>query len=276
MRVDDLGEVDALWREAFLGLEGAAPPVERRPEAVALDLSRLAHLLGTDPGGSSVAEAEGRLVGFAQAHRREGTFVLAMLGVLPAFQERGIGRGLLERALSYGEGTRAQYIFSSMDPRALHRYVRAGFALRPTVFATPRPTAAAAAVPLEVAAGDAEEIAFVGEVDRAVRGSARPADFQFLLGVGQRLVLDERGGYAVLGTNRVSALAARSEEIARSLLERVLRAPGEHELCWMVAEQQWAIETAAHLGLALRVRGALMSHGTGALPRPYLPNGLFG
>ncbi|HVB05241.1 MAG TPA: GNAT family N-acetyltransferase [Acidimicrobiales bacterium] len=274
MRDSDVEEADTLWRAAFAGL-GEGPPPERSDKERALDLSRFRHLLGTDPLGSAVAEVDGRVAGFCQAHRREKTFVLGMLGVHPDFQDRGIGKRLLERALSYGEGSTAQYIFSSMDPRALHRYVRAGFSLHPTVFATKR-AGAPEGDELTAAPGSAGELAVVADIDRAVRGSARSEDVGFWLRAGQRLVLDEEGGYAVVSANRLTTLAARTEEVARRLLERVLRSPGEIGLSWIAAEQQWAVETAATAGCTLVVRGAVMSRGVEALPAPYLPNGLFG
>lgn len=282
MQPSDIEGVDDIWQQAFGALRAASPNPSppRTDEAEVTDRKRFAHLLRSDPEGCVVARLDGGLVGFAQSLVREGTFVLAMLGVQPEFQDRGVGAALLTRALGYSEGCRAQYIFSSTDPRALHRYVRAGFALHPTVAVTSRPAGGPVPAPgLRLSQGGEEDVARVEEIDRAVRGSARRGDVEFWLSAGQRLVLDERGAYAVVGNGRLAALGATSETLAHSLLAALLHGypDGEVlELSWIAAEQAWAIETAADCHAMLRVAGAIMTRGIRSLPVPYLPNGLFG
>ena len=47
-------------------------------------------------------------------------------------------------------------------------------------------------------------------------------------------------------------------------------------LNYALQDQQWAIAQAAGDKATIEVHGAMMTRGVEALPRPYLPNGLFG
>src|SRR5205809_2005761 len=73
---------------------------------------RIAHLLGTDPGGAWVAEHDGEIVGVALALVREGVWGLSLFGVRPGLQGQGVGRRLLNAALDYAEGRRGAIILS--------------------------------------------------------------------------------------------------------------------------------------------------------------------
>ena len=66
---------------------------------------------------------------------REGVWGLSLFGVKPGLQGQGIGGPLLEGALRAAEGCRAAIILSSSDPRAMRRYFRAGFRVRPCLAA---------------------------------------------------------------------------------------------------------------------------------------------
>ena len=96
---------------------------------------RIAHLCGTDPAGTFVAERDGVVIGVAQAMRRERLWCLSLFAVDPGAQSGGAGRALLARALGYGAGTDAGMIVSSNDPRALRLYGLSGFSLHPTLSA---------------------------------------------------------------------------------------------------------------------------------------------
>jgi GNAT superfamily N-acetyltransferase len=97
---------------------------------------RVAYVLSTDPDGAFLAECDGRVVGVAQALKRERLWSLSLLAVRPDAQAAGVGRALLERSLLYGADTDAGLIPSSNDPRALRLYALAGFSLLPTFAAT--------------------------------------------------------------------------------------------------------------------------------------------
>src|SRR3954451_18046946 len=94
---------------------------------------RIAHLQRTDPGGAWVAEDDGQIAGLSLALVREGLWGFSLFGVRPDRQGQGVGRHLLDAALSYANGCRGALILSTTDPRAMRRYALAGFELRPCV-----------------------------------------------------------------------------------------------------------------------------------------------
>lgn len=276
MTPEDIDDVDRVWLAAFATPE--EEPRERSEREVRDERARHEHLLTNDPEGSIVAVSEGRVIGLAQAHRRGPVFVLAMLAVDPDFQNEGVGHRLLDRVLSYGADAGAAYIFSSRDPRAVYRYVRAGFDLQPTVLITPQPREGLSVHPsVRTAEGSAADLDHVDRVDHDLRGATRRVDTEFWLASGDRLLCTE-DGYAFLGPNRVTALGARSVEGAEHLLQAaLLGVPDDRPrgAAWVSGAQQWAIRRAAECGASLLVQGALMSRGVARLPAPYLPNGLF-
>lgn len=281
MTAADFTTADVVWRRAFATStefpQSTTPPTEAE---LAASIARRAHLLQHDPGGSFVAVIDDTVVGIAQSHRREGTFVLAMLAVAPEFQDAGVGQQLLAAALEYSSGTDAAYIFSSSDPRAIHRYVSAGFTLHPAVQLTGR-LARSGSPPksLRVSDGRAEDLDRVEAIDRALRGSGRRVDVAFWLANASTLLIHDGGGYAVLSSNRLAALGAGEERVARELLAAVLSGHPDGILrsaSWIAGEQQWAIEEAALQRATIEVHGSVMAKGVGRLPNPYLPNGLFG
>jgi predicted N-acetyltransferase YhbS len=273
MRAPDFDRADEVWRAAFATStefpQSSTPPTAT--ERLASN-ARRAHFLRHDPGGSFVALVDDTIVGVAQSHRREGTFVLAMLAVAPEFQDAGIGRDLLDASLAYSRGAKAAYIFSSSDPRAIHRYLRAGFRLHPAVQITGR-VLGEVATPgsIRVSSGEPPDLAYVESIDRALRGSGRSIDVA--------LLIHEHDGYAVLTSNRLAALGALEEPVARELFAAVLAGHPDGVLrsaSWIAGQQQWAIEEATRQRATIEVRGSIMTRDVAVLPEPYLPNGLFG
>jgi predicted N-acetyltransferase YhbS len=281
MTDDDLVAADRVWMEAFAtSTEFPPSPTPRTTDEVTAALERRAHLLLHDPAGSFVATIDDKVVGIAQSLLREGTFVLAMLAVTPGFQDLRIGEQLLTSALDYAKSAHAAYIYSSSDPRAIHRYLRAGFRLRPAIRITPKGMETTPrSSRLRISAGTMKDIAFVSEIDRAVRGSARSADVAYWLRAGATLVIHDDGGYAVLTPARLTALAATEEAIARELFGAVLEGFPDgvaRPAGFIVGEQHWAIEEASSRRASIEVHGAVMTRGVERPPYPYLPNGLFG
>jgi predicted N-acetyltransferase YhbS len=280
MNAGDFAAATEVWRDAFATStefpQSTMPPTATE---LAAGIARRTHLLRHDPGGSFVAEADDVIVGFAQSHRREGTFVLAMLAVSPNFQEAGIGQRLLDAALEYATGCGAAYIFSSSDPRAIHRYVRAGFTMHPAVQVSARRNSDLSCDRVRVSKGGPEDIAYVESIDRALRGSGRTVDVAYWLESGSTLLLHEENGYAVLSSDRLTALGAANDTVARELFGAVLSGYPDgviRSASWIAAEQQWAIAEAAAQRATIEVHGSIMARGMPHLPYPYLPNGLFG
>jgi len=280
MRADDVPHAERMWDHAYrtLLVENHLPTAERTPEFVEMHQRRMQHLRGTDPLGSWVAEAHGEVVAVAQAHLRGDRFVLATLGVRPDLQERGLGRELLARTLDFGRVAPLGAIFSSPDPRAIHRYSTAGFELHPTVVAF-GPARKVTAAPYGIAVGSERDLDRVDAVDREVRGSMRTDDIRFTLTNGFDLLVDGERGYAVVRTGTVAMLAARDEESATRLLTAAIaRCPhGDPvNVSWITSRQQWAVRALVKSGVPLFVHEAVMIRGPWEPQQPYLASGIFG
>ncbi|MET7396685.1 GNAT family N-acetyltransferase [Dactylosporangium sp. NPDC005572] len=228
-------------------------------------------LLDHDAGGAWVAEADGRICGAALAGVREGLWYLAHLHVAPGHQGQGVGRRLLAAALGHGPAPRGRLLHSSLDPQAMYRYQRSGFALEPAVeaFGTVRRSALPAAT--GVRAGDAADLGFAADVDRAQRGAAHGTDLEAILGAGARLLVHD-GGYALLDPGPV-LLAATSVEAAAALLWAALaETDGPTTVPVLRAGQDWAVDVVHRAGLRLRPTGPLARAGTPAPMTTYLPH----
>jgi ribosomal protein S18 acetylase RimI-like enzyme len=281
MAADDVGSAEEVWHRAASAMraESGTPARPLDTEARARTRRAIGHLVSSDPGGSWVARVSGQVVGLAQAIRREGLWVLSLLGVDPEHQSRGLGRALLEAAAGYGTEADTGLIMSSRDPRAVRRYGLAGFEVRPTVSASGRvrPGTLSSSPELRNAGLDGKSL--VAAIDRAVRGASHGVDLDYLLGEGHRLVLLADEAYALCRGARPVLLGARSDAAAEALLCGLLaRAEADEivELGWVTGDQQWAIRAALRAGLELHPSGPLMVRGEPGPLRPYLPSGMFG
>jgi GNAT superfamily N-acetyltransferase len=281
MRDGDEAEAEAAWDDAYRALlvEQGLPTRERTPELIAHSRARMKYLRETDPLGSWVADDGDTIIGVAQAHTRGAVWVLATLGVVPGAQDHGVGRQLLDRALGYADAASPGAIFSSTDPRAMHRYIEAGFDLHPTAVALGRPHKVVVA-PSGVRAGSADDLAQVNAVDRAVRGWERTGDIEFMLRMGRHLLIDEEGGgYAVIGLGQLMTLAALDEEVAsRLLLAAISSCPDDAPVgvSWITARQQWALRVVSTAGVPLMIHESIMMRGGWEPELPYLASGIFG
>jgi len=246
---------------------------------------RTRHFLGTDPGGSWVAEDGGGVVGMSQSFVREGYWMLSQLGTVPGLQGRGVGRELLRRALSHGDPHGPGTIQCSRDPKAMALYASFGFVLHPVVAASGAMRPGSIERPREVTRYEPDqvterELQIVTTIDRKVRGSARTVDVVAMLAQpGTRLLLHADQGYAVTMDDRVVTLGARQEESATLVLRAMLaESPtGETiEVNWLTSAQQWAIRVVVEAGIELLPFGPVMVRGMDGPPSPYIPSGGFG
>jgi GNAT superfamily N-acetyltransferase len=280
MRPSDEVEAEAAWDHTYrtLLLENHLPASERTPAFIELCQRRLAHLRSSDPMGSWVAESDGTIIGVAQAHIRGDRWVLATLGVVPDFQEQGVGRELLDRTLDYGRSAPLGAIFSSPDPRALHRYASAGFNLQPSAVGS-GPVRRRVEAPTGVRVGSIDDISTVDAVDVEVRGGARREDIEFQLRGGAELLVADGDGYALVRHGWLWALTATNEPVASRLLQAALaRLPdgAPINVPWITARQQWAVRVLVEAGVSLSVHEAVMTRGPWEPELPYVASGIFG
>ncbi|HSD80682.1 MAG TPA: GNAT family N-acetyltransferase [Solirubrobacteraceae bacterium] len=276
MRAGDVAGAYAVARGALF----APLPGEDEERLRARQTARIAHLLGTDPGGAWVADRDGEVVGVAQALLREGLWGLSLYAVAEAEQGRGVGRRLLDAALGHGAGARGHVVLSSERPAAMRRYARAGLDLRPCVAAAgiadrSRIPDAAARVEDAGAAG----IPIADALGRHVRGAGHGRDIPRLLEAGMRLLLLEERAFAVVtAEGQVRLLAGRDDAAAATMLWGAIAAarPGATvSVDFLTAEQQWAIRVALDAGLALSPDGPVFTRGDVGPFAPYLPSGAY-
>ena len=248
-------------------------------------LDRTRHFLGTDPGGSWVAEDGGTVIGMSQSFVREDYWMLSQLGTVPGRQGHGVGRELLRLALSHGDPQSPGTIQCSRDPKAMALYTSFGFVLHPVVAAWGVMRPSSVARPPEVQRFEPDEVTereldVVAAVDRSVRGSARTVDIVSMLAQpGNRLLLHADQGYAVARDERIVTLGARQERSATLVLRAMLaEAPaGETiEINWLTSAQQWAIRVVVEAGIELQPYGPVMVRGMDGPPNPYIPSGGYG
>jgi ribosomal protein S18 acetylase RimI-like enzyme len=287
MTEDDVPSAVAAFESGLLGISanvglpitGNTIQDERRRQ------DRTRHFLGTDPGGSWVAEEGDTIVGMSQSFVRDDYWMLSQLGTVPGRQGRGVGRELLQLAISHGDPQSPGTIQCSSDPKAMALYTGFGFTLHPVVTAWGAMRPGAVTRPPEVVryepdqVGD-RELDVVAAIDRAVRRSTRTVDIVAMLAQpGNRLLLHEDQAYAVVKDERIVTLGAHQEESAALVLRTMLaEAPaGETiEVNWLTSAQQWAVREVVAAGIELRPYGPVMVRGMDGPPRPYIPSGGFG
>lgn len=243
-------------------------------------VERLGHPLATDPGGAFIAERDGRIIGVAEAIRRERLWCLSLLAVRPGVQSAGTGRALLERTMAYAAGTDARLIVSSNDHRALRLYARAGFLLRPTFEAVgiidrralPRPEPGIA----EAGSGELEALQ---SISRDIRGAPHTPELELAMRSGARLLRLRDRGFALAQPGMgVWLLVARDEPAAVALLWSTLDLAGDAErigVRWITSGQDWAIDVVVRAGLRLSANGALCVNGRPGPLHPFIPSGAF-
>lgn len=283
----DLPAVERLTAEGFYELDvrkhnaERPEPFMRSGDGVRAWLRQMHHILEHDPGGCWVADGSDGIVGVAAAMRRDLTWILASFVVRPGLQARGLGRQLLDAALSHGDGCLRGMLSASPDPRAARRYRLAGFTLHPTM--TLRGVVDRSSLPVveRVREGDAADIDLMNSVDRQVRDAAHGVDHELLASMYPLVVVDRStgSGYAYVDENGAGPylLAATNRRTATDLLWEVLAASKPEEPCSIsrvTAANEWAVD------VGMEARLTLLSSGYLALrhmkpPMPYLPSGLF-
>jgi GNAT superfamily N-acetyltransferase len=239
---------------------------------------RTTYFLDTDPGGCWVAEDDGELAGFATSLRRETLWVLATYAVRPGLQGRGIGRQVLDAALTHSRGCLRGMLAASSDPKAVRRYLLAGFTMHPQMFL--KGIVDRTAIPVgtgeKVREGTAADRELMDSLDRRLRGAGHGPDHEFLLRE-QRLYVSDTStgsGYAYADRRGVPwLLAASNRRTAARLLWTVLAdGPAEMTVGHLTAANAWAVDVGLAARLELHQDGYLALRGMDP-PSPYLHHG---
>jgi GNAT superfamily N-acetyltransferase len=190
--------------------------VEEDRRALYVDLARVA------PGGAFVAADAGTPIGIAVLHALEDERFLSEIFVEPSFRGEGIAKRLLEACEQDAESARSGCVAAN-EMGALSLFLRRGIALESPIVriagSIPHPNEVA-----RMAAGEyrftTEPIDWVrdrsalAQLDREVRGSARPSDHGYFAEHGSGFAFrrgSELAGYVyVWPSGRIGPLAAAS------------------------------------------------------------------
>lgn len=195
-----------------------------------------------------VADVHRDLAGVGAVRIEDRHAHIAFLFVLPEFQERGIGRQLLDRlaAIATESGAKTLSLIASRDPRAWQRYLRLGLrpgapilsmrALQPR-FPTETPDTCLTVEPL-----NPDSLAHrdtIDSLDLDVRGSRRRRDVELWLqggDTGALLTDADTGltiGYAIIGQEpdhvRIGPVVSRTADHFADVIAHALYLAGTLE-----------------------------------------------
>ena len=237
----------------------------------------LAHLLAQDPGGCWVAESGGAPFGVVAALSRELMWVLSVLEVRPDMRRRGVGRQLLEVAMTHGRGCLRGMLSVSPHPAAIRLTRQAGFTVHPWMRASGAVPRALLPVTERVREGSVGDVDLMDSVDRQVRGAAHAVDHPWLASTHPVRVIERTtgSGYVYLAPGGGPALlAATNRRTATELLWESLAATDPDvpvTVSRISAANGWALDVVLEAGLEVGPDGYL---GVREMkpPTPYLPH----
>ncbi|MCW2781794.1 MAG: Ribosomal protein acetylase RimI [Marmoricola sp.] len=284
LHIDDLAAAEKLSSDSFLELDrrtfqrGWPEPSVRGPARVRDWIRRSTHLIEGDAGGCWAAEIEGAMVGFATSFRRDLTWFLATYAVRPESQGVGIGKPLLEAALTHSHGCLRGMLSGSADPKAVRRYRQAGFTAHPQMFM--RGTIDRDVLPIveHVRDGTAGDFDLMNSIDRRVRDAAHGRDHELLSSMHRLIVLDQNSGsgYAyVTPSGEPALLAATNRRTATRLLWEALAASEpdvEVTIPHLTPANEWALDVGFAARLSVYTNGYLALRGMKP-PTPYIHSG---
>ncbi len=274
MRHDDVLDADRVCRDVLY----TSFPGEDEPARAARQHARIHHLVDTDPGGSWVAEQDGRVEGVALALVREGVWGFSLFGLAERLQGRGIGRELFARCWAYGEGAREHIVLSSTNPRAMGIYAHTGLPIRPCVAFAGIPDLARAPGLDGVEDAGESGIAVADAIGRELRGAGHGRDLPLPMAHGARLLVFEDRAFALARGGNIILLGARDEEGAQRMLWGLFVTAGQGatvNVDFITAGQDWALPVCLAAKLPLSPDGPMFARGTGGPLAPYIPSGAY-
>ena len=163
-----------------------------------------------------MAEADGQLAGFAVSFRRDLLWMLASYAVRSGLQGQGIGRPLLEAALSYSRGC-LRGMFASTGPQGLPRLPSRRFSLHPELHLAGVPDRSAIPVVEHVREGTPGDFDLMDSLDRQRRDAAHGPDHPLLASLHRLLVIDRPtgSGYVYLHDSGAPQFSRRRTGVRR-------------------------------------------------------------
>lgn len=284
LHFDDLPVCQQISDDAFYEVDVAAfrqgwpAPARRTPSRQAAWIARSTNYLTTDPQGAWCAELDGEIVGFAISYRRDVTWLLATYAVRPGLQGKGIGKAILDAALTHAKHCLRGMLAASDDPGAAQRYQSAGFDLHPQMCLRGRVDRALLPVVDHMREGTPGDFALMDSIDRQRRDAAHGGDHVILSALFRLIVTDTTtgSGYVYVDeTGSAVLLAASNERTATRLLWESLAAstPDQDVLIGHITgANQWALKVGVEARLSLGTAGYLGLRGMKP-PTPYLHHG---
>jgi GNAT superfamily N-acetyltransferase len=274
MRDEDVADADRVCLDVLYSTFADEPEATR----AARQHARIRHLLDTDPGGSWVAEQEGRVVGVGLALIREGVWGFSLFAVAQELQGSGVGRELFARCWEYGAGARGHLVLSSTNSQAMGIYARTGLPIRPCVAAAGIPDLSRApSVDGVVDAGEAG-IALADAIGRELRGAGHGRDLPVPMAHGARLLVFEDRAFALARASNVILLGARDEQAAQCMLWGLFvsgPAGATVNVDFLTAGQDWALPVCLDARLMLSPDGPMFAGGALGPLAPYIPSGAY-
>jgi GNAT superfamily N-acetyltransferase len=231
--IDDIEPAGEVWSRT---LEDARRGLPRPPAALRWSGDKIwwEHLLRSSRGGFWVAEEGSTVIGIACAVVRDAEWLLTHLYVVPERQGRGVGRGLLERALRSARGTDRHAAYADASHFvSTSLYMRHGMFPARNIVGLSGPVSVfdrlrANADGLLAEPLGAHSISVVGHIDaldRQVRGTGRNEDHRFWIDAGMRGILFRRHGQIVgyaycTPWGGIGPVAAQHESDLPAMLER--------------------------------------------------------
>jgi len=241
--------------------------------------------------GMWIAEAEGRIVGYAFSWICEKFWFLSQLFVRPQTQIKGIGQHLLSKTLAqaerHGADNRA-LITMAYNPVSIGLYIKNGLFPREPLYRTAAP---AAALRNQIKPSDHNAIRiepspshqWIDQMDEATLGFRRTAHHRFQLagGLGTRAVgIDQGGqpaGYAYISAEgHIGPLAmaphAEIDRVVRAAVDVALEGSPERVSMIVPGSAERAMAVTAALGFRIEEPYVLMAAHPFGDWRRYLPS----
>jgi GNAT superfamily N-acetyltransferase len=210
-------------------------------------------------------------VGFSAAFVRDGVWFLSQLWVAPARQGEGIGSALIDEALSWGHGASAFTVVSSPHPGAQTLYLRRSMFPLWMQVDTAGQAGEAGSLPDDFTPLSDADQTWLDEIDRDVRGIARPVDHAFwrrsATGIGLRRAGNDigyvyvwpPGGWASKPKSKIGPGAVRDPRDMPALLASALQL-SSGDVAVAVPSTNWsALNELARLGFRMSVTNTFMA-----------------